>query len=398
MRATTEKSRVERLVCRRRGALPGPTLIVIGGIHGNEPAGVHACQRVAETFAHYDVDLCGEFLALAGNTQALAREVRYVDVDLNRHWITTDNNGGQPPHATEPPHAEPPHTGLLVEDVERMELLDTIDAAVARARGEVFCIDLHTTSGGGLPFATIGDTLRNRQFALRCPVPLVLGLEEQLQGTLLEYINGLGHVTMGFEAGRHDDEASVDNHEALIWHALVAAGLIRPSNVPDFERSRRRLREAGRGAPRVFEIRHRHEVGPEDDFKMQPGYRSFMKVRRGEILAHDRNGAVHARESGLLLLPLYQGLGDDGFFIGRSVHPFWLHVSALFRRLRLDHVIAALPGIRRHPDDPTSLIVDTHVARLYPLEIFHLLGFRRRRWVDDELVVSRRAHDLARGH
>jgi succinylglutamate desuccinylase len=387
-----ENEKLGRLLCRRRGRMPGPTLIAVGGIHGNEPAGVHAVRRVADSFARHETELRGEFLGLAGNTQALARELRYVDVDLNRHWMTTDTVAPGRGHATVPRHA-----GLLAEDVERMELLDFIDAAVARARGDVFLIDLHTTSGGGLPFATIGDTLRNRRFALRFPVPIVLGLEEEVQSTLLEYINGLGHVTMGFEAGRHNDEASVDNHEALIWHALVAAGLVREDRVPELDRHRRTLRDASRGAPSVFEIRYRHPVTPDDAFTMLPGRHSFEKVQKGEILANDRDGNVVAPEAGLLLLPLYQGVGDDGFFIGRSVRPLWLRLSALLRRLRFDRLIVALPGIRRHPGDPASLIVDTHVARLYPLEVFHLLGYRRRRWIGDELVVTRRAHDLSRG-
>lgn len=392
MLRTDENERLGRLLCRRRGRMPGPTLIAVGGIHGNEPAGVHALRRVAGTFERHDVELGGEFVGLAGNTQALEREVRYVDVDLNRHWKTAEQATSPGEFTTETHHAGP-----SVEDVERMELLDTIDAAIARARGAVFCIDLHTTSGTGLPFATIGDTLRNRHFALRFPVPIVLGLEEEVQGTLLEYINGLGHVTMGFEAGRHDDDASVDNHEALIWHALVAAGLVLEARVPDFDRHHRTLQVASRGAPRIFEIRYRHAVKPEDAFAMLPGRRSFEKVRRNEVLARDRNGEVEAPDSGLLLLPLYQGLGDDGFFIGRPVRPVWLRLSALLRRLRFDRLIVALPGIRKHPKDPTSLIVDTRVARLYPLQVFHLLGYRRRRWVGDELVVSRRTHDLRRG-
>ena len=391
MRIVAAKDRPERLLCRRRGRQPGPTLIVVAGIHGNEPAGVHACRRIAAAFADHDVSLRGEFLALAGNTRALARQIRYIDVDLNRHWVTTDTNGSDP---TPGALAEP---RLVLEDVERMELLDTIDAAVARARGEIFCLDLHTTSSGGYPFATIGDTLRNRRFALRFPVPIVLGLEEELRGTLLEYINGLGHVTMGFEAGRHDDDVSIDNHEALVWHALVAAKLVSTEQVPNFGQHGTTLERARRGAPRVFEIRYRHVVGPDDAFTMHSGYSSFQRVKKGESLARDCNGDVTAPESGLLLLPLYQGLGDDGFFIGRRVRPFWLRFSALLRHLRLDRLMTLLPGIRRHADDPMSLVVDTHVARLYPLEVFHLLGFRRRRWVGDELVVSRRTHDLERG-
>jgi hypothetical protein len=53
-----------------------------------------------------------------------------------------------------------------------------------------------------------------------------------------------------------------------------------------------------------------------------------------------------------------------------------------------------LPGVRRHPSLPRTLIVDTRVARFYPLELFHLVGFRKRRKHGAILLVSRRPFDL----
>lgn len=92
-------------------------------------------------------------------------------------------------------------------------------------------------------------------------------------------------------------------------------------------------------------------------------------------------------------MPLYQKLGNDGFFIGREISPFWLWLSGVLRSLGIQKIIHILPGVRRDPDDPGTLVVNTSVARLFPLQVFHLLGFRRRRWIDKKLVVSRRKHD-----
>ena len=93
-------------------------------------------------------------------------------------------------------------------------------------------------------------------------------------------------------------------------------------------------------------------------------------------------------------MPLYQKLGEDGFFIGRQVAKFWLFVSEVLRRLKLQDLIPILPGVRLDPADPSTLRVNTQVARLFPLQVFHLLGFRRRQWGGGELVVSRRKHDF----
>jgi succinylglutamate desuccinylase len=51
-------------------------------------------------------------------------------------------------------------------------------------------------------------------------------------------------------------------------------------------------------------------------FKMFPGFQNFSPIRKGEPLATDRHGIVYAPNGGCILMPLYQGQGNDGFFIG----------------------------------------------------------------------------------
>jgi succinylglutamate desuccinylase len=374
----------EHLIGSIRGFRPGPTLLILGGIHGNEPAGVLAAERMLPHIQERSAYLRGEVVLLRGNTRALERKVRYLDADLNRQW-TADNV-----------RISESRQRVLAEKselLEQGELLVAIREVVDRARGDVYFLDLHTTSAPGKPFATVGDTLRNRHFALNLPVTIVLGLEEQIDGTLLEYINNLGAITMGFEAGQHEAITSEDHHQAVIWNAAVATGNFRREDLAEFDSGRSLLERAGDGR-RVVEVRHRHAIGPEDGFEMKPGFKNFQRVRRGQVLARDRTGEITARETGLILLPLYQALGDDGFFLGREVKQFWLNLSALLRTLKVSNYIHLLPGVRRDPLNENFLI-NTRIARILPLQIFHLLGFRRRRWTDKYLVVSRRAYDLA---
>ncbi len=367
-----------------RGSLPGPTLIILGGIHGNEPAGVLAAERVWRRMQQRKAVLRGEVVLLRGNTRALEQRVRYIDADLNRQWTSENVRTA----------------GLVKHDIsgmselrEQSELLTIVREVVSRARGEIYFLDLHTTSAQGQPFATVGDTLRNRRFALTFPLTIVLGLEEQIDGTMLEYINNLGALTLGVEAGQHEAMTSVDHHEAVIWNATASTGNLLRKDLPELDQSRSLLRRAG-GGRRVVEVRHRHAIVPEDHFKMEPGFRNFQAVRRGQVLARDRTGEIRARETGLILLPLYQPLGDDGFFLGREVKRFWLSLSGLLRKLKTGHYVHRLPGVRRDPLNENVLIINTRIARILPLQVFHLLGFRRLRWTDKYLVVSRRAYDL----
>jgi hypothetical protein len=347
-------------------------LVAIGGIHGNEPAGALALARVVEQLESTSPLVCGDVVALAGNLPALGVGKRFIDEDLNRRFNRR------------------PVDPSVVEDTQRQELLCALDEAFARARGPVVLLDLHTTSGHGTPFGVFADTMVSRNFARRFPVPLVLGLEEQLADTLVDFFGLEGHVAVGFEGGQHDDPKSVDNLEAIVWLALSELGLVgRPALA-----QRRALEQVVAGAPRLFEVTYRHEVADEDEFSMLPGFRSFQLVEREQVIAEDVRGSVHVPSDGYLLMPLYQKQGSDGFFLVREVWVFWLWLSAALRYARAGRIVHWLPGVARVDGEEHRVSVSRHVARWYSLQFLHLLGFRRLEERGDELLMQRRAHDL----
>lgn len=363
-----------------RGATPGPTLIVVAGIHGNEHAGVVAAARVAGELRAEDVR--GELVLLRGNVGALSLRRRYQAKDLNRVW--TDERVVA--------LRRTPERDRDPEDREQLELLTAIEDAMARARGDVYLVDLHTTSAAGIPFALFGDTRRQRRFGLSFPLPLILGLEEQLDGVLSAFFSTRGCVAIAIEGGQHDDPASIANLEACLRIALVASGVIERARSPRFAAALELL-ESRRGAlPPVMEVTRRHAITPEDGFRMAPGFANLDRAERGRVLARDRRGEIRAKEDGMVILPLYQGLGSDGFFWGRAVSRARLELAERVRRLRLDVLLPLLPGVRRDPARPERLRADKRVARLYPLDVFHIFGYRRIREDGHELVVTRQ-HD-----
>ncbi len=380
-RAIEKHDNGEHIIAALVGTATGPTLIAVGSVHGNEPGGVSALSRVAQKLADRTNRLKGRVYFLAGNTRALSAGVRFIDHDLNRSWTPTNLSSER--------------AVVMANSSERSEIreLDAIlDGILITAMDEVYVLDLHSTSTGGMPFATVGDTLRNRDFARKFPVAILLGIEEQLDGTMLEYLNNAGAVTLGFEGGQHIGPETVDNHEALVWLGLVNAGILDADDVPELESSKKQL-AGSHGRSRVFEVRYRHAITEDDQFSMNAGYANFDRIAKGEVLGTDRRGEVTAIEGGLILMPLYQKLGEDGFFIGREISPFWLGLSGLLRRIGIQKIVYWLPGVARDEHDAGTLIVNTSVARLFPLQVFHLLGFRRRRWSGNKLIVSRRRHD-----
>jgi succinylglutamate desuccinylase len=91
-----------------------------------------------------------------------------------------------------------------------------------------------------------------------------------------------------------------------------------------------------------------------------------------------------------MLMPRYQGLGGDGYFLARKVSPRWLRLSATLRRHRLDRLVPLLPGVRRDRADPDRFLVDPRVARWQMVNVFHLFGYRHVRSRDDAVAFSRR--------
>src|SRR5438067_792725 len=75
---------LRREIGRIVGAAPGPTLVAIAGIHGNEPAGIEAARRIFARLGPADVR--GELVVFAGNLAGLQAGVRYQAKDLNRLW------------------------------------------------------------------------------------------------------------------------------------------------------------------------------------------------------------------------------------------------------------------------------------------------------------------------
>ena len=48
---------------------------------------------------------------------------------------------------------------------------------------------------------------------------------------------------------------------------------------------------------------------------MKPGYRNFQRITKGEELAMDKKGPIYAPKEGMIIMPLYQNSGNDGFFL-----------------------------------------------------------------------------------
>ncbi len=380
-----------RVIGDYQGERNGPTLIVIGGIHGNEPAGLIAAQRILDRLDDEKPGaFAGRIVALAGNLTALADEdphLRYIETDLNRMWT---------PEMVHEARIIPENE-RSAEQREQLELLDVIETERAGAKGPVYVLDMHSVSSESPPFVFVEDSLPARRLAMRFEIPIILGFEEELRGLLVDYCtNTLGLTSLLIEGGVHEDPETADALEHAIRIALDAIGAWPVDSAYDTPCPNAALDSFARGHGRlVYDVRFRHPILHEH-FQVDPKLHAFDPVRREQtVVAIDGQQPITAPLNGLLFMPNRQPRafpGDDGFFVVRRVGYLWLRLSATIRSMGVLHRVVPMlaPGVSRHPDFPHRLLIDPDLAAALKREVFHLLGYRILKQGESQSMSKRR--------
>lgn len=369
-----------RTIGHLKGGKGGPTMIFFGGIHGNEPSGEQAIQEVFKGIAENGISVNGNIYGIRGNVAALLAGKRFLDRDLNRLWTDKKIEKIKAKSKNE----------LLNEDKELLSIHQILSDILKTESGPYYFIDFHTTSSKTLPFITINDALINRKFSKLFPVPIILGIEEYLEGPLLSYINERGYLSVGFESGQHTEREAVMNSIAFMWLALVYGGALKRADIVGFEGYYRQLKNSAKENDSFFEIIYRHPIESGDNFQMQPGFHSFDVVNKGKVLAEHNDKAVLAHQKSSIFMPLYQSQGEDGFFLIRKTPKFALWLSVLFRKIRMPALLPILPGVSWADKKNGTLLVNERTARFMAKPLFHLLGYRNRVINKSEILMTSR--------
>lgn len=300
------KNSSKRIIGSVDGSPDGPTVVVLAGMHGNEPAGVEAAANIIDMLHEVDTPISGHLTAVQANIRALEENVRYIDEDMNRLWFPSiiDRLSNTPEHQ--------------IESSERREikhLLPILGDIKNKSDQPIFLVDLHTFSAEGYMFAITSTDPRQRELISNLHVPMVFGIGKALRGTALRYYQKQGFISFGLEGGQHQDELTEYNITSALTLLLKTLGCIEEQYVSKIKKYEQDLKSQTRHLPVETELVYQHMIEPGDDFRMRPGYQNFQPIKKGEWLANDRDGKIVARCDGYILMPLYQSQGDDGFFI-----------------------------------------------------------------------------------
>jgi succinylglutamate desuccinylase len=196
---------------------PGDHVVIVGGTHGNEPAGVKASVQLHRAFRNGDMALeRGNISFILGNPEAFQKAVRYVDNDLNRAFAGQNR--------------------FSVEGRRALEI-----KAFFRDNDDINAVlDLHSVSIGDFRIVVYSiDNPEILRLALKLSaIPLHFAFHpEHMPGTLLEAarLNNIGGLIV--ECGNHFSAYGVETARQhifnfLVLHHLMDGGSMSPPPTP----------------------------------------------------------------------------------------------------------------------------------------------------------------------
>ncbi|WP_306058455.1 M14 family metallopeptidase [Natronococcus wangiae] len=168
-----------------------PEIAVVGGIHGDEPCGVRAIERLLDENPAVERPV----KLVVVNEKALERQVRFVDEDLNRAFP------GDPSAKT--------HEGRLAH-----ELVEELEGCLA--------FSMHSTQSHAEPFAIVNEVNEAaKSICPQLPVQAMVETSNFVEGRLFSKIE-----TVEVECGLQGSETATQNAHRLTRAFLTAVGAL----------------------------------------------------------------------------------------------------------------------------------------------------------------------------
>ncbi|MCX7172917.1 MAG: succinylglutamate desuccinylase/aspartoacylase family protein [Proteobacteria bacterium] len=305
------------------GQAPGPRVIILGAVHGNEICGTRAIHRVLDDIDNGRLSVVGGSLTLVpvANPLAYARGQREGERNLNRNLTPTE----------QPADFEDHVANWLCPLLARHEVL--LDLHSFRAQAEAFVMIGPLNNSGDLqPFsqATEERALARRLGVHRCVDgwlgTYALGVERRIRlaisagrlpdartedacygvGTT-EYMRSVGGYALTLECGQHDDPSAPEVAYQAILRTLSYLGLT-PTAAPAATEEMEALS--------LYEVIDK--IHADDAFSR--AWASFDRLARGDLIGTRHDGTpVVAEDDAVIVFPDAKAkAGREWFYLARA--------------------------------------------------------------------------------
>jgi len=247
-----------------KGSLPGKRLVILAGVHGDEPCGVQALEKIISNLKI----IRGQVTFILGNPNAVKENKRFIDVNLNRMFRSDTELSTKDKNSYEYKRSR-----------ELMPFLEEADAM----------LDIHSS---GTPNSVPFIICEPQSFSLaeKLPVDIIsYGWDEHEPGGTDYFVNKSGGLGLCIECGYHLDPKSHLRAEAAVYDFLSAMEAIE-------EKVRRQSDFRMKKYLEVYYL-YKTDTGfiPARDFS------DFDTVSENELIGNDGSKEVRVPEVSMVL-------------------------------------------------------------------------------------------------
>ncbi len=267
----------ENSIIVKTGSLPGKTLAIFAGVHGNEKVGVMALERAIQAWTITK----GTVYFVIANPEAVKQDVRFVEKNLNRLFVKTN-------------------TGMSIEDLRAQELMSILDTCDA-------LLDLHASNSRVTQPFIITDP-SSFETAKVFDIDLIsYGWGELEQGSTDDYMASQGKIGICIECGsvyevEKNFPLAVDCIEKFLSHfGAIEAHISLPSHQQTYVKVTR--------------------IGTKetDRFSFVKEFNDFDLLPEGQVFAQDGEKKYRAGSGEYIIFPRpAKPIGGEVFIIGKK--------------------------------------------------------------------------------
>lgn len=265
-------------IYRIKSGLPGPTVAIFAGLHGNELAGVIAVQELASTLKLTR----GSAILVVANPPAVKANKRMLEKNMNRCFY-------------------PESDGSSYEDARArvlMKILDKCDAL----------IDLHMFyDDDGVPFVICEENAL--ELASKFDVDIIsTNWSTTEPGATDGYMFQKGKIGVCIECGpiskpqEYKEFALRSVYQMLRYYDMTDA-------IVEYSKTPKRI-------IRVQKAIHK----TSSNFKLKKGLQNFMALEDNQVIAEDGSRKYQANAGEYIIFPHYNArIGEEAYVIGTEI-------------------------------------------------------------------------------
>lgn len=274
--------KIEKDIISFDSGKPGKTTTIVAGIHGNEICGIQAFEKIIPNIKISS----GKVNFVYGNLQAIEKNVREIDVNLNRIFRPDSELNTEEKKSYEYSRAK-----------KIKEIFDQSDAL----------LDIHSSRNeNSIPFAIVAK----QSFEIAQKMPFKIrssGWDEVEPGGTDDYMNRQNKINICAECGYNLDPEAAQRAQNIIKIFLKLMGNI--DQDIEFYNGEQKLIHA-------YYIYHTKT----DDFKLNKKFKDFEFIKKDTLIGTDGQEKIIAPEDSYIIFALNKDqIGEEAFILGKEI-------------------------------------------------------------------------------